>query len=169
MANEVKSNVSIAEAQAASRSRAQADEKDAGNQAGPEQFDAPAENVATFALSGPSAGSPIKGEELFGAFDQGLEKREQFSAARLPERLPRSVVESKDLRHLNPNARDNLYSAVLRPGHVFSAPGRYHDVTDVENKYDVMPNDVLPEGKYVVSERYLLSAFERGIDVEQKR
>lgn len=164
MARETQSNVTIAEARAAADARDEADKKaEVGNHAGPEINDAPEEQVVTYAMSAPSATSPIKGEELFGAFDQNLEKAPEFEPARLPERLPREVVESKDLRHFNANARENLVSAVLRPGHKFSAPGRYHDVTNVENKFDVLPGDILPDGKFVISERYLLPSYDRGV------
>lgn len=125
--------------------------------------DAPAENVATFVMSGPSATSPVKGEEYQGAFAADFEKVEGWGATEVPESLPAKVRNSQDIKALNANARDNLVSVVLRPGHVFSAPGRYHDITNVEKKYDVEPGHKLPEDTYVVSERYLLSAYDRGV------
>lgn len=126
--------------------------------------DAPPEQVATLVMSAPSATSPVKAEEALGAFAADFERRpSDWVAASVPESLPSSVRNSKELSQFNQSANDNLSSVVLRPGHIFTAAGRYHDVTNVENKFDVEAGQKIPDGLFLVSERYLKSAYDRGL------
>lgn len=122
----------------------------------------PQEEKLTREMSAPSATAPTDNEKLLGSAPASWEKRPfEWVGAEAPEYLPKDIVNSDQKKFLNANARENIDGAAIRPGHRFTAPGRYHDLRDIEKYYDVEAGSILPDGVYVTSERNILSEYDR--------
>lgn len=80
-------------------------------------------------------------------------------AAVVPEaaKLPQSAFKSQGFERANGAARDAFANVVQYPGSVFAAAGRYHNIKDLEDVYDVEPGNVVPDGLYLIGDNYLVA------------
>jgi hypothetical protein len=81
------------------------------------------------------------------------------------ETLPLRAFKSEGFLAANGAARDNFENVVLFPGHVFISPGRYRNIYDLDDIYDVNPNTKSPEGLFLIPENYLV----RGVQYDRAR
>lgn len=73
-----------------------------------------------------------------------------------PRRLPDDVRESAAFKAANSAARDAFANVVRFPGSRFvDHGGRYVNIYDLEDVYDVEPNSVVPDGLYLFPVNYL--------------
>ena len=78
--------------------------------------------------------------------------------------LPENAFDSEAFRAANPGARAAFGSVVRRPGHVFpdhGGGGRYVNIFDLNDVYDVRSGDEIPEGLFLFPANYLVRDDER--------
>lgn len=108
------------------------------------------------------------GGEFAAAAAERMERVEPPPPAEEAEGLPSNLYDSPGFRAANDSAKANFESVVRRPGYVFIAPGRYHNVENLEEVFDVAPDTRVPEGLFLIGDNYLLrgrareQALERG-------
>lgn len=66
------------------------------------------------------------------------------------------AFESEGYTLANPAAKADFDNVVLFPGHMFLAGGRYHDIRNIENYFDVSAEQVVPEGLFLIGTNYLI-------------
>lgn len=72
-------------------------------------------------------------------------------------RLPDSAYESAAFKAANNAARDSFANVVRRPGDKFvDHGGRYVNIEDLNEVYDVEPNSVVPDGLFLFPTNYLV-------------
>lgn len=75
---------------------------------------------------------------------------------KLPE-LPDGAYDSEAFRAANSGARDSFASVVRRPGHIFrDHGGRYVNIFDLNEVYDVEPGTIIPDGLFLFPVNYLV-------------
>jgi len=79
----------------------------------------------------------------------------------LPE-LPKGAFDSEAYRAANSGARDAFGQVVRRPGHIFrDHGGRYVNIFDLNEVYDVEPGTIVPDGLFLFPVNYLVREEER--------
>lgn len=83
----------------------------------------------------------------------------------LPE-LPEGAYDSQAFRAANSGARDAFAAVVRRPGHVFrDHGGRYVNINDLKEVYDVEPGTIIPDGLFLFPVNYLVREDERAAKI----
>lgn len=72
--------------------------------------------------------------------------------------LPDEAFGSDGFKVANGAARDSFDSVVLGPGHVFTAPGRYYNIHNLDEVVDAVSGKRIPDGLFLIPENYLLPA-----------
>lgn len=119
---------------------------------------APLSDGEARAAARPADASPVEGAEKF--LGSGFAKKEP-EPEQEEERLPDGFESWPGFKLANASARDNFENAVIFPGNVFIAGGRYVNVRNVSEVFDVMPDEVVPEGLYLLGVNYLVSSRQR--------
>lgn len=95
-----------------------------------------------------------------------LEREKPKEEERRGVALPDNAFESAAFRAANSAARDAFRTIVRRPGSRFvDHGGRYVNIFDLEEVYDVEPNSVVPDGLFLFPTNYL----ERDLDDATER
>jgi hypothetical protein len=76
-------------------------------------------------------------------------------------RLPAEAFDSPGFMVANAAARAAFDTVVLAPGHEFNFPGRYRNIDNLDDVYDVGPGMRIPDGLFLIPENYLLAEPER--------
>jgi hypothetical protein len=93
---------------------------------------------------------------------QRLEQAPPPEAEKDAPALPDGAYDSEAFRAANSGARDAFGQVVCRPGHVFADHGgRYVNIFDLHEVYDVEPGTVVPEGLFLFPVNYLVREDER--------
>lgn len=93
-----------------------------------------------------------------------LEVKEPEKAAEERVALPENAFDSEAFRAANSGARDSFAQIVRRPGYVFpdhGGGGRFVNIFDLEDVYDVAPNQVVPGGLFLFPANYLVREEDR--------
>ena len=103
-----------------------------------------------------SAGVENAGGFFASGFDRAPEPEEPQS-----QQLPEGYEDWPGYKIANGSARADFLNAVLFPGHIFIAGGRYVNVQDTDKVYDVTPGEVIPDNVYLLGVNYLVPGPER--------
>lgn len=119
--------------------------------------DAPASDEQRRAEARAASASP----QLAGDFQASGFRRVEEASAPEVRHLPEDFESWPGYKVANASARADFENAVLFPGHVFIATGRYVNVQDVSKVYDVMPGEVSPDDVYLLGSNYIAPVPQR--------
>lgn len=70
--------------------------------------------------------------------------------------LPEKAYYSAGYFTANAAARDSFENVVHGPGYIFPSSGRYRNIENLDDIYNVEPGQVVPAGIYLIGDNYLV-------------